>query len=83
MTQTAEPAREIPDVETIDVVANRGYFKAEDIETCEKVGCIPYVPRPQRGSSAREGFFREDELDASNTSSRGCRLTRGGDSRIR
>ena len=68
LTQTAEPAREIPDVETIDVVANRGYFKAEDIETCEKVGCIPYVPRPQRGSSAREGFFREDELDASNTS---------------
>ena len=78
LTQTAEPAREIPDVETIDVVADRGYFKAEDIVTCEKVGCIPYVPRPQRGSSAREGFFREDELDASNTSSRGCRLTRGG-----
>ena len=68
LTQTAEPAREIPDVETIDVVADRGYFKAEDIVTCEKVGCIPYVPRPQRGSSAREGFFREDELDASNTS---------------
>ena len=27
LTQTAEPAREILDVETIDVVADRGYFK--------------------------------------------------------
>ena len=45
LTQTAEPAREILGVETIDVVADRGYFKAEDIEACEKVGCIPHVPK--------------------------------------
>jgi hypothetical protein len=62
LTQTAEPAREILGVETIDVVAHRGYFKAEDIEACEKVGCIPHVPRPQRGSSVREGLFRKDEF---------------------
>jgi hypothetical protein len=62
LTQTAEPAREILDVETIDVVADRGYFKVEDIEACEKVGCIPHVPRPQRGSSVREGLFRKDEF---------------------
>src|SRR3984893_8070342 len=34
LTQTAEPARAILDVETIDVVADRGYFKIEDIEAC-------------------------------------------------
>jgi Transposase DDE domain len=62
LTQTAEPAREILGVETIDVVADRGYFKAEDIEACEKVGCIPHVPRPQLGSSVREGLFRKDEF---------------------
>jgi IS5 family transposase len=62
LTQTAEPAREILDVETIDVVADRGYFKIEDVEACERVGCIPHVPRPQRGSSVREGFFRKDEF---------------------
>src|ERR1700760_3978822 len=38
LTQTAEPAREILDVETLDVVADRGYFKIEDIEACEKAG---------------------------------------------
>ena len=62
LTQTAEPARAILDVVTIDVVADRGYFKIEDIEACEKAGCVPFVPKPQRGSSVREGFFRKDEF---------------------
>jgi hypothetical protein len=62
LTQTAEPARDILGVETIDVVADRGYFKIEDIEACEKAGCIPHVPKPQRGSSVRAGFFRKDEF---------------------
>ena len=62
LTQTAEPARQVLGVETIDVVADRGYFKIEDIEACEKAGCITHVPRPQRGSSVRAGFFRKDEF---------------------
>src|SRR5271154_2202431 len=62
LTQTAKPARDILGVETIDVVADRGYFKIEDIEASEKAGCIPHVPKPQRGSSVRKGFFRKDEF---------------------
>jgi len=62
LTQTAEPARAILDVETIDVVADRGYFKIEDIEACEKAGLTPHVPKPQRGSAVRKGFFRKDEF---------------------
>ena len=62
LTQTAEPAREVLGVETIDVVADRGYFKIEDIEACEKAGCVPHVAKPQRGSSVREGLFRKDEF---------------------
>ena len=62
LTQTAEPAKEILGVETIDVVADKGYFKIEDIEACEKAGMTPYVPRPQRGPSVRAGLFRKDEF---------------------
>jgi len=62
LTETAEPAKEILGVETIDVVADKGYFKIEDIEACEKDGMEPYVPRPQRGPSVRAGFFRKDEF---------------------
>jgi transposase len=62
LTETAEPAKEILGIETIDVVADKGYFKIEDIEACEKAGMEPYVPRPQRGPSVRAGFFRKDEF---------------------
>ena len=62
LTQTAQAAREILDVEKIDVVADKGYFKIEDIEACEKAGVTPHVPRPQRGAAVREGFFRKDEF---------------------
>ncbi len=62
LTQTAAPAKEILGVEQIDVTADRGYFKFEDIEACEQAGMTPYVPKPQRGSSVREGFFAKDEF---------------------
>ena len=62
LTGTAEPAKEILGVERIAVVADRGYFKIEDIEACEKAGMEPHVPRPQRGPSVRAGLYRKDEF---------------------
>src|ERR1700750_1330492 len=62
LTQTAEPAKEVLGVETIGVVADKGYFKIEDIEACEKAGMVPFVPRPQRGPSVKAGLFRKDEF---------------------
>ncbi len=63
MTETAEPAREVLGAERIAIVADRGYFKIEDIEACEKAGMEPYVPRPQRGPSVSAGLFRKDEFE--------------------
>ena len=57
-----EPAREILGIDRIDVVADKDYLRNEDIAACEKAGLTPYVPRPQRGSSASNGFFRKDEF---------------------
>ena len=59
---TAEPAREILEVEKIDVVADKGYFRTEDIASCEEAGLTPHVPRPQRGAAVKNGFFRKDEF---------------------
>jgi hypothetical protein len=47
LTQTAEPAKEILGVETIDVVADKGYFKIEDIEACDPVPSA-FAPFPVR-----------------------------------
>jgi len=62
LTQTAEPAKETLGVDAIAVVADRGYFKIEDIEACEKAGIELYVPRPQRGPSVKAGLFRKDKF---------------------
>lgn len=62
LAQTAKPAKEILGVETIEAVADKGYFKIEDIEACEKAGIVPYVPRPQRAPSVKAGYFRKDEF---------------------
>ena len=62
LAQTAGAAKEMLGVEQIAAVADRGYFKSEDLEACEEVGIVAYVPRPQRGPSVRGGFFRKDEF---------------------
>ena len=62
LQKTAEPARAILEVGTIDVVADKGYFKNEDIEACEKAGLTPHIPRPQRGAAVASGLFRKDEF---------------------
>jgi transposase len=62
LQQTAEPAREVLGIGTIDVVADKGYFRTEDIAACEKAGLMPHVPRPQRGAAVTNGFFRKDEF---------------------
>jgi len=59
LQRTAEPAREILEVEKIDVVADKGYFRTEDIASCEEAGLTPHVPRPQRGAAVKNGFFRK------------------------
>jgi transposase len=62
LQRTAEPAREILAAEKIDVVADKGYFKTEDIASCEEAGLMPHVPHPQRGAAVKNGFFRKDEF---------------------
>lgn len=62
LAQTAGAAKEALGVETIQAVADRGYYKGEDIQACEDAGIEAYVARPQRGSAVHEGLFRKDEF---------------------
>lgn len=68
LAQTAEAARENLGVERIDCVADRGYFKIEDIEACEAAGVVAYVAKPIRGSAASQGLFTKEQFryDAAN-----------------
>lgn len=60
LAPTATAAMATLGVATIEAVADRGYFKIEDIEACEKGGIIAYVPKPIRGPAVREGFFTKE-----------------------
>ncbi|PIL17833.1 hypothetical protein P775_22850, partial [Puniceibacterium antarcticum] len=62
LTETANAARENLGVDQIDVVADRGYYKIEDIEECEASGVTPYVPKPLRGSAVTNGFFTKEQF---------------------
>ena len=49
-------------VERIDAVADKGYFKAEDIAGCEAAGITPYVPKPRRSPARRSGRFPKERF---------------------
>ena len=57
-----EAAMDTLGVDRIEAVADRGYFKIEDIEACEKAGITTYVPRPIRGPAVAEGFFSKEQF---------------------
>lgn len=57
LAETATAARENLGVDAIEAVADRGYFKIEDIEGCEANGVAPFVPKPDRSPARRRGHF--------------------------
>ena len=57
LAETASAARENLEADRIDVVADKGYFKIEDIEACEAAGVTPYVPKPKRSPTGFGGRF--------------------------
>ena len=62
LAQTAQAAKEVLDVDRINVVADRGCFRIEDIEACEAAAVTPYVPKPNRSPAPRSGHFPRDQF---------------------
>ncbi len=44
-------------VDKLDVVADRGYFSAEQILECAEVDVTPTLPKPQTSSNRKKGMF--------------------------
>ena len=57
LAETATAARENLGANRIDAVADKGYFKLEDIEACEAAGVTPYVAKPKRSPAGFGGRF--------------------------
>src|SRR5277367_1779627 len=48
--------------EDLEVVADRGYYKGEEILTCHTAGMTPFVPKPLTSCSKAEGRFGKQDF---------------------
>jgi transposase len=53
----AKQARTAIGTEDLAVVADRGYFKSEEILSCHEAGIIPFVPKTVTSNATAEGRF--------------------------
>jgi transposase len=44
------------------VLADRGYFKSEDILTCDEAGITTYVPKPRTSNNKADGLFDKGDF---------------------
>ena len=62
LARMAEQAREATGIEDLTVVADRGYFKGEEILACEQAGITTYVPKPLTSNSKAEGRLGKQDF---------------------
>ncbi len=58
----AQKAKEALKVDELEVVADRGYFSADQILECSKTGVTPTLPKPQRSGSRKKGMFVKQDF---------------------
>jgi len=57
LSSMAGKARDALEADTIEVLADRGYFKSEELAACEAAGIEAYVPKPLTSNARAEGRF--------------------------
>ena len=62
LSKMAEQAREGTGHDALTVLADRGYFKGEEILACDQAGIIPYVPKPLTSGAKAEGRFGKQDF---------------------
>jgi len=58
----AQQAKEAMGAETLAVVADRGYFKGEELLACEQAKITTYLPKPQTSGSTKKGLFSKRDF---------------------
>jgi len=58
----AQQTKEAIGTDTLDVVADRGYFTGVELLACEESNITTYLPRPQTSTSAKKGMFSKRDF---------------------
>src|SRR6202045_61452 len=62
LAKMAEQAKTAMGADTLDVLADRGYFKGEEILACEAIGVTPFVPKSLTSGAKAEGRFGKQDF---------------------
>jgi len=62
LSNMAEQARTEMGVETLDAVADRGYYASEEIRACEEAGITVTLPKPMTSNSKAKGRFGKQDF---------------------
>jgi transposase len=62
LSNMAEQARTAMGVETLDAVADRGYYASEEIRACEEAGITVTLPKPMTSNSKAAGRFGKQDF---------------------
>ena len=59
---TARAAQETLGVESLEVVADGGYYDGEQVQRCAAHGLTVYVPKPRTSANHKQGLFTKDHF---------------------
>lgn len=59
----AAKAKEVLRCETLNALADRGYYSGEQLLTCEQIGVKPFVPKPRTSNARAAGRFDKEDFD--------------------
>lgn len=58
----ASQAKAVLEVDELEVVADRGYFKGEEILACDEDNITTYLPKPVTSSNLKKGLFTKRDF---------------------
>ena len=57
LANMAQQAKQAIETDELTVVADRGYFKGEELLACDEAGITTYLPKPQTSGNLAKGLF--------------------------
>ena len=62
LSPMAIAAKQAMGVDKLDAVADRGYFKGEEVLACDEAGITVYAPRPATSNNKAKGLFDKQDF---------------------
>jgi transposase len=62
LSNVAAQAKEVMDVDELDAVADRGYYKSEELKACEEANITTFVAKPLTSGNRARGLFDKDDF---------------------